>query len=74
MKKKVISISIILMSFTILFAFFTVTAQAAGTYWQFWSDGGGTVNATNGSGGNYSIDAGKQGVVWENHRVSEEYF
>jgi endo-1,4-beta-xylanase len=41
------------MSFTSLF---TVTANAAATdYWQNWTDGGGTVNATNGSGGNYSV-------------------
>jgi endo-1,4-beta-xylanase len=41
------------MSFTSLF---TVTANAENTdYWQNWTDGGGTVNATNGSGGNYSV-------------------
>jgi endo-1,4-beta-xylanase len=41
------------MSFT---GVFTVTANAATTdYWQNWTDGGGTVNATNGSGGNYSV-------------------
>ncbi|MDT8718483.1 glycoside hydrolase family 11 protein [Clostridium sp. 19966] len=34
---------------------FTVTANAATDYWQNWTDGGGTVNATNGSGGNYSV-------------------
>nr|7KV0_A Chain A, Endo-1,4-beta-xylanase [Paenibacillus xylanivorans]7KV0_B Chain B, Endo-1,4-beta-xylanase [Paenibacillus xylanivorans] len=28
-------------------------------YWQNWTDGGGTVNAVNGSGGNYS-------VTWQN--------
>jgi len=34
----------------------TGTAQAAATdYWQNWTDGVGTVNATNGSGGNYSV-------------------
>ena len=41
------------MSFTSLFS---VTANAAATdYWQNWTDGGGTVNATNGSDGNYSV-------------------
>lgn len=28
----------------------------ANTYWQYWTDGGGTVNAVNGSGGNYSVN------------------
>jgi endo-1,4-beta-xylanase len=41
------------MSFTSLF---TVTTYAATTdYWQNWTDGGGTVTTTNGSGGNYSV-------------------
>ncbi|WP_078551683.1 glycoside hydrolase family 11 protein [Bacillus alkalicellulosilyticus] len=31
------------------------TSASANTYWQNWTDGGGTVNATNGSGGNYSV-------------------
>mgnify|MGYP000127125188 CR=1 FL=1 len=32
------------------------TAQAATTdYWQNWTDGGGSVYATNGNGGNYSV-------------------
>lgn len=36
---------------------FSATASAAGTdYWQNWTDGGGTVNAVNGSGGNYSVN------------------
>ncbi|KUP32811.1 1,4-beta-xylanase [Bacillus halotolerans] len=36
---------------------FSATAFAAGTdYWQNWTDGGGTVNAVNGSGGNYSVN------------------
>ncbi len=33
---------------------FAETASA-NTYWQNWTDGGGTVNAVNGSGGNYSV-------------------
>lgn len=33
----------------------TSTSYAATDYWQNWTDGGGTVNATNGSGGNYSV-------------------
>ncbi|MBO2942898.1 glycoside hydrolase family 11 protein [Paenibacillus sp. F411] len=31
------------------------TTYAATDYWQNWTDGGGTVNATNGAGGNYSV-------------------
>lgn len=30
-------------------------SASANTYWQNWTDGGGTVNAVNGSGGNYSV-------------------
>ncbi|MDF2943623.1 MAG: glycosyl hydrolase family 11 [Herbinix sp.] len=41
------------LSFTSLFA---GTANAATDYWQNWTDGGGTVNVTNGSGGNYSVN------------------
>lgn len=36
-----------------------IKAYAATDYWQNWTDGGGTVNAVNGSGGNYS-------VTWKN--------
>lgn len=36
---------------------FAASASAAATdYWQNWTDGGGTVNATNGAGGNYSVN------------------
>ncbi|KAA9005039.1 glycoside hydrolase family 11 protein [Paenibacillus spiritus] len=35
---------------------FAASAYAATDYWQNWTDGGGTVNATNGSGGNYSVN------------------
>lgn len=54
LNKKILMLFIVaLMSFTRLF---TVTSNAATTdYWQNWTDGGGTVNATNGSGGNYSV-------------------
>ncbi|GIQ70565.1 1,4-beta-xylanase [Xylanibacillus composti] len=31
-------------------------SATANTHWQYWTDGGGTVNATNGSGGNYSVE------------------
>lgn len=49
--------------FTLFFAMsmcftgiFELNAQAAATnYWQNWTDGIGTVNVTNGSGGNYSV-------------------
>ncbi|XID90339.1 glycoside hydrolase family 11 protein [Paenibacillaceae bacterium WGS1546] len=39
---------------SMVFSLFAATASA-NTYWQYWTDGGGTVNATNGSGGNYSV-------------------
>ncbi len=41
------------------FGLFAATTNAATDYWQNWTDGGGTVNAVNGSGGNYS-------VTWQN--------
>jgi endo-1,4-beta-xylanase len=34
---------------------FAGTTYAATDYWQNWTDGGGTVKVTNGSGGNYSV-------------------
>lgn len=40
---------------TMSFSLFAATTNAATDYWQNWTDGGGTVNATNGSGGNYSV-------------------
>nr|AAQ90180.2 endo-1,4-beta-xylanase precursor [uncultured bacterium] len=54
LSKKILMVLLtISMSFISLF---TVTAYAASTdYWQNWTDGGGTVNATNGSDGNYSV-------------------
>ncbi|MFD0695560.1 glycoside hydrolase family 11 protein [Paenibacillus sp. GCM10027628] len=51
--KKILTLVIAAsMSCTSLLA---ATANAATDYWQNWTDGGGTVNATNGSGGNYSV-------------------
>lgn len=51
-KKMLISLCAVSMSL----ALFSISASAATTdYWQNWTDGGGTVNATNGSGGNYSV-------------------
>lgn len=44
--------------FTILMIFtgvFAGSAFAATDYWQNWTDGGGTVQANNGSGGNFSV-------------------
>jgi endo-1,4-beta-xylanase len=56
MKRKLILASLILISVAILFTFFMTSTNAATTdYWQNWTDGGGTVKATNGSGGNYSV-------------------
>ncbi|MCM3700296.1 glycoside hydrolase family 11 protein [Paenibacillus macerans] len=55
-KKKILTVfTAALMSFSLLAA----TSNAATDYWQNWTDGGGTVNAVNGSGGNYS-------VTWQN--------
>ncbi|GIP09122.1 glycoside hydrolase family 11 protein [Paenibacillus macerans] len=55
-KKKMLTVfTAALMSFSLLAA----TSNAATDYWQYWTDGGGTVNAVNGSGGNYS-------VTWQN--------
>ncbi|QQZ63283.1 glycoside hydrolase family 11 protein [Paenibacillus sonchi] len=52
--KKIMTIVMaVSMSCTALFA---ATASAATDYWQNWTDGGGTVNAVNGSGGNYSVN------------------
>jgi endo-1,4-beta-xylanase len=52
LNKKVLALCFaVLLSFTNIFA---GTAFAA-SHWQYWTDGGGTVNATNGAGGNYSV-------------------
>jgi endo-1,4-beta-xylanase len=52
-KKKVLTgLLVAAMSFSM----FAVTSSAATDYWQNWTDGGGTVNAVNGSGGNYSVN------------------
>lgn len=45
-----------LMCCTLALSVVNVNANAATDYWQNWTDGGGTVNATNGSGGNYSVN------------------
>ncbi|ANS74466.1 1,4-beta-xylanase [Paenibacillus yonginensis] len=37
------------------FSLFGATSYAATDYWQNWTDGGGTVNATNGANGNFSV-------------------
>ncbi|CUX36467.1 Endo-1,4-beta-xylanase A precursor [Clostridium sp. C105KSO15] len=51
--KKVLSfLFIIALGFSSIFA---NTTYAATDYWQNWTDGGGTVTAVNGSGGNYSV-------------------
>ncbi len=51
--KKIMALCLaVIMITTVLFA---VPASAATDYWQNWTDGGGTVRATNGSGGNYSV-------------------
>jgi endo-1,4-beta-xylanase len=45
-----------LMCCTLALSVVNVNANAATDYWQNWTDGGGTVNATNGSNGNYSVN------------------
>jgi endo-1,4-beta-xylanase len=45
----------VLLAASLSFSMLGATASAATDYWQNWTDGGGTVNATNGSGGNYSV-------------------
>lgn len=45
-----------LMCCTLALSIVNVNVNAATDYWQNWTDGGGTVTATNGSGGNYSVD------------------
>lgn len=53
MLKKVLTL---FCTVSMILTLFAVNASAATTdYWQNWSDGGGTVNAVNGSGGNYSV-------------------
>lgn len=52
LSKKVVSV---VAAIAMLLSVFAVTASA-NTHWQYWTDGGGTVNATNGSGGNYSVN------------------
>ncbi|GGA29103.1 glycoside hydrolase family 11 protein [Paenibacillus physcomitrellae] len=44
-----------LLTAAMTFSLFGATSYAATDYWQNWTDGGGTVNATNGSGGNFSV-------------------
>ena len=39
----------------ILSCLYPISASAAVDYWQNWTDGGGSVNATNGSNGNFSV-------------------
>lgn len=52
-KNFLVGLSAALMSISL----FSATASAASTdYWQNWTDGGGIVNAVNGSGGNYSVN------------------
>ena len=54
MSKKIIGfVFSACIGFTTIFS--GATAHAATNYWQNWTDGGGTVNATNRSGGNFSV-------------------
>jgi len=50
-------ISALVIAATMGSSLFAAAASAATTdYWQNWTDGGGTVNAVNGTGGNYSVN------------------
>jgi Glycosyl hydrolases family 11. len=51
-KKKLMAV---LVAVAMVSALFAVNGASANTYWQYWTDGGGVVNATNGPGGNYSV-------------------
>ena len=51
-KKKVVSV---VLAATMSLSMMAASASAT-DYWQNWTDGGGTVNAVNGSGGNYSVN------------------
>ncbi|WP_270168761.1 glycoside hydrolase family 11 protein [Paenibacillus sp. SYP-B4298] len=52
LKKKVAAVMV---AASLCAGLFAATANAT-DYWQNWTDGGGTVNAVNGSGGNYSVN------------------
>ncbi|WP_322906682.1 glycoside hydrolase family 11 protein [Paenibacillus campi] len=52
-KKKLLTT---LLAVSMTSSLFAATSSAATDYWQNWTDGGGTVNAVNGSGGNYSVN------------------
>ncbi len=53
---KKLNKKILALCFAISFSFTSMFAGTAfASYWQHWTDGGGQVNATNGSGGNYSV-------------------
>ncbi|MCK0473191.1 glycoside hydrolase family 11 protein [Alkalihalobacillus sp. APA_J-10(15)] len=52
MNKKTLTVFIV----AILSLCMIASPVSANTYWQNWTDGGGTVNATNGPGGNYSVN------------------
>lgn len=51
-RRKIVSA---FLAVTMAVSLFAATASA-NTYWQYWTDGGGTVNAYNGNGGNYSVN------------------
>jgi endo-1,4-beta-xylanase len=50
-RKKIVTVLVAVAMVSCLFA----ATASANTYWQYWTDGGGVVNATNGPGGNYSV-------------------
>lgn len=50
--RKVLSLIIAL---TLCISTMLAGTASAASYWQNWTDGGGTVNPVNGSGGNYSV-------------------
>lgn len=52
LKKKVMTA---ILAASMSMGMFAATTSAATDYWQNWTDGGGTVNATNGANGNFSV-------------------
>jgi endo-1,4-beta-xylanase len=56
MKRKLILFLCIAISFTVLFGLFMVNVQAATNYSQSWTNGQGTVNYQNLSGGHYKVN------------------
>lgn len=55
MRKSLRKIFALVFAFVICMSVFSEPVYAI-DYWQYWTDGGGYVNAVNGNGGNYSVN------------------